>query len=73
MPRSASETGRRARFPGVPLTEPPAWWCRPRCFCACPRRRNRWHEDVGGGPSAGIQHHPRARWPLKGCQSSLAL
>jgi 'Cold-shock' DNA-binding domain len=28
---------------------------------------------IGGGPSAGIQHHPCARWPLKGCQTSFAL
>src|SRR5262249_18173040 len=28
---------------------------------------------TGGGPSAGVHNQPRARWPLKGCQSSIAL
>jgi hypothetical protein len=45
----------------------------PDDFRACPRRRKRRHEDIGGRPSARIQDRPRARWPIKGGQSSLAL
>jgi len=49
-----------------------ARWRGLRRFRACPRGRVRRHEDIGEGPTAHIQHRPRARWSLKGRQSSLA-
>jgi hypothetical protein len=49
-----------------------ARWRRLRCFCACPRRRGRRHEDIGSGSIARIRGRPRAGWPLKGRQPSLA-